>query len=397
MNILGPSLLGEGFQEPICSDTYGASVSDFTGRVSAGSDHRTVAVPRSTDSLVVKTQQSSQKWEDQEETLIELYICRDMTLKSVVSVMKAQGFHARQSRDRFEAWHVRKHLKPEEKRIIAQIWLWRKQKCGQETAFMAWSRLVSQNKLKRIIKDHGEPLGPDDPTLKPPPFWLYYCTPPWINPSDSSIMVTQDGFGEVATPSTSSDLGELLHVTSANTVTAAATDRELFQFAPPDPVNLPAVLWPNPEQVSLGVNCMHQLLPAESEEAITYPLCFRCGSCALPAVVSFVNPASNQHQQTAEGIPEWFPNNEAGELAVGLGGHAVNIYPNNLQQLCGQYLYSFPTAFVPDGGFDQLSVQVNAPRQIELSGVHGDSLGDPSAIRINIFDESELPRNQVNR
>lgn len=67
----------------------------LSGRVSAGSDHRTVAVPRSTDSLVVKTQQSSQKWEDQKETLIELYICRDMTLKSVVSVMKAQGFHAR--------------------------------------------------------------------------------------------------------------------------------------------------------------------------------------------------------------------------------------------------------------------------------------------------------------
>ncbi|KAM3476755.1 hypothetical protein MY5147_003071 [Beauveria neobassiana] len=359
MNILGPSLLGEGFQEPICSDTYDASVSDFTGRVSAGSDHRTVAVPRSTDSLVVKTQQSSQKWEDQKETLIELYICRDMTLKSV-------------------------------------IWLWRKQKCGQETALMAWCRLVSENKLKRIIKDHGEPLGPDDPTLKPPPFWLYYCTPPWINPSDSSIMVTQDGFGEVATPSTSSDLGELLHVTSANTVTAAATDRELFQYAPPNPVNLPAVLWPNPEQVSLGVNCMHQLLPAESEETITYPLCFRCGSCAGPAVLSFVNTASNQHQQTAEGNPGWFLN-EAGELAVGFGAHAVKIYPNNLQQLCGQYLYSFPNAFVADGGFDQLSVQVNAPRQIELSGVHGESLGDPSDVRINIFDESELPRNQVGR
>ncbi|KAM3512240.1 hypothetical protein MY11210_004087 [Beauveria gryllotalpidicola] len=367
MNIPGPRLFGEGFQEPINSDTYGASAMNLAARVSAASDHGTVAVPRNTDNL---TQHSSKEWEDQKDTLIDLFICRKMTLRAVVSVMKAQGFHAskKQYRDRFEAWHVRKKLRPAEKRIIAQIWLWRKQKCGQETAFMAWSRLVPEHQLKTIVKDHGEPLGPDDPTLMPPPFWLYYCTPSWINPSD--------GLGELATPSTSSDLTELLPGTSANNVTAAGTDRELFQIAPPDPVNLPALLWSNPEQVSLGMNAMHQLLPAEPAETITYPLCFRCGSCAGPAVVSLVNAASNHHRQTTEGIL-WFPNNGAGEQAVNFGGNSVNIYPNNVQQPYGQNLCSFPNAFVAGGGFDQLSAQTTAPSQNDFLGLHEESLGDP--------------------
>ncbi|OAA37751.1 hypothetical protein BBO_07459 [Beauveria brongniartii RCEF 3172] len=368
MNIPGPPLFGEGFQEPINSDNYGASARNFAGRVSAAPDHGAVAVPRDTDNL---THHSSKEWEDQKETIIELFICQDIILKDVVSVMKAQGFHAsaKQYRARFAAWHVRKNLNPSHKRIIAHIWLWRKQKCGQETAFIAWSRLVPEHQLKAIVKKYAEPLGPDDPTLMPPPFWLYYCTPPWINPSD--------GLGELATPSTSSDLEELLHVTTENNGIVSPADRELFQFATPDPANLPTHLRPNPEEVSLDMNTMHQLLPAEPAETTTYPLCFHSGSCAGPAVVSLVNAASNQHQQTAEDIPGCSPNNEAGDQAVDFGGHAVNIYPRSLQQLCGQYLSSFPNAFVADGGFDQLSVQVNAPSQIELSGMHEQSLGNP--------------------
>ncbi|KAM3509375.1 hypothetical protein MY10362_000614 [Beauveria mimosiformis] len=368
MNIPGPPLFGEGFQEPINSDNYGASARDFAGRVSAAPDHGAVSVPRDTDNL---TQHSSKEWEDQKETIIELFICQDIILEDVVSVMKARGFHAskKQYRARFAAWHVRKNLNPSHKRIIAHIWLWRKQKCGQETAFIAWSRLVPEHQLKAIVKEYAAPLGPDDPTLIPPPFWLYYCTPPWINPSD--------GLGELATPSTNSDLEDLLHVTTENNGIVAPADRELFQFAPPDPANLPTLQWPNLEEVSLDMNTMHQLLPAEPAETNTHPLYLHGGSCAVPAVVSLVNAASNQHQQTAEGIPGWFPNNEAGEQAVDFGGHAVNIYPSSLQHPCGQYLYSFPTAFVANGGFDELSVQVNAPGQIESSGVHDQSLGSP--------------------
>ncbi|KAM3436963.1 hypothetical protein MY4824_004064 [Beauveria thailandica] len=354
MNIPGPPLFGEGFQEPINSDNYDASARDFASRVSAAPDHGAVAVPRDTDNL---TQHSSKEWEDRKETIIELFICRDLILKDVVGVMKAQGFHA------------------SHKRIIAHIWLWRKQKCGLETAFIAWSRLVPERQLKAIVKKYARPLGPDDPTLMPPPFWLYYCTPPWINASD--------GLGELATPSTSSDLEELLHVTTENNGIVAPADRELFQFAPPDPANLPTLPWPDPEQVSLAMNTMHQLLPAE-------PLCFHSGSSAGPAVVSLVNSASNQHQQTAEDMPGCSPNNEAaGEQAVDSGGHAVNIYPNILQQPCGQYLHSFPNAFVAHGGFDQLSVQGNnAPRQVELSGAHEQSLGDPAIFELYSTDPS---------
>ncbi|KAK8147692.1 hypothetical protein G3M48_001210 [Beauveria asiatica] len=381
MNIPGPPLFGEGFQEPINSDNYGASARDFAGRVSAAPDHGAVAVPRDTDNL---TQHSSKEWEDRKETIIELFICRDLILKDVVSVMKAQGFHAseKQYRARFAAWHVRKNLNPSHKRIIAHIWLWRKQKCGQETAFIAWSRLVPERQLKAIVKKYARPLGPDDPTSNgirdktamPPPFWLYYCTPPWFNASD--------GLGELATPSTSSDLEELLHVTTENNGIVAPADRELFQFAPPDPANLPTLPWPDPEQVSLAMNTMHQLLPAE-------PICFHSGSSAGPAVVSLVNAASNQHQQTAEDMPGCSPNNEAaGEQAADSGGHAVDIYPNILQQPCGQYLHSFPNAFVAHGGFDQLSMQGNAPRQVELSGAHEQSLGDPTIFELYSTDPS---------
>ncbi|KLU84467.1 hypothetical protein MAPG_03509 [Magnaporthiopsis poae ATCC 64411] len=117
-------------------------------------------------------------WEERRETIVRLYQAEDCDFKTLVEIMKSNGFSAtrREYMKKLKQWGIHKNVKADEYAAIVRIQA-RRQAEGKQTSFRVRKRPVSQANISRYLrrsrKNESLRSAVDAPT---PPF-VEYGTP----------------------------------------------------------------------------------------------------------------------------------------------------------------------------------------------------------------------------